>query len=115
MRAIPYAALSMSDLVAERGRLTRTFVEAEEGGADTRPAVDRLMRIEAVLMAREVARVLSRAQQAARWAEVLAEHEPARAQGYAARAQESAGDALTLAAELRGICAAAAVDEEAAR
>ncbi|MGW3571662.1 hypothetical protein ACWDSL_48650 [Streptomyces sp. NPDC000941] len=102
--------MTTPDLVAERSRLTRVYLDAAPDGADARPTVNHLAGIEAVLTAREVIRALNQAQQAARWVEVLAEHEPQRAADFAARAARSAEGALSLVAELRGGCTAATSD-----
>ncbi|NGO67143.1 hypothetical protein [Streptomyces boncukensis] len=102
----PYVAMTTPDLVAERGRLTRAYLDAEHDGADGLPFVKRLLGVESVLSARELARTLTSAQQTARWVEVLAEHDPKRAADFAARAERAAETALSLAAGLRAGCTA---------
>ncbi|MFE3220263.1 hypothetical protein [Streptomyces antimycoticus] len=88
------------------------YFDEAPNGIDTQPLVNRLISVEAVLTAREAIRALSEAQQAARWVEVLAEHEPRQAADFAARAAESAEGALALVAALRADCTAAASDSD---
>ncbi|WP_181690297.1 hypothetical protein [Streptomyces sp. NBRC 110611] len=107
--------MNTPELVALRGRLASSYVEAHRDGQDTEVHTTRLVAADSVLTAREAVHVLSRAQQAARWVEALAEHAPHRAATYAAEIERAAEAALSHAATLREQCAAVTAEGEQKR